>query len=67
MIPGQRNLTASRNMHRQFGCVVAIDVIAPVNYLQGDVYTVPAAVANRKAFVIRVEYLSTESDRDSVG
>lgn len=49
-------------MHRQFRDLLAIDVVAPLNSLYGDVYAVPAAVANREALSIRIEYLSSEGD-----
>ncbi len=54
-------------MHRQFRCFVAIDVVAPVNYLEGDGDAIPALVANGEALSIRIEYMSSEGDGDSVG
>jgi len=53
-------------MHRQFRDLPAI-VVAPLNSLYADVYAVPAAVANRKALSIRIEYLSSEGDGDLIG
>ena len=53
-------------MYRQFRGLPAIDVVAPLNSLYGDVYAVPAAVANRKVLSISIEYSSSEGDGDII-